>query len=51
MMEVLAGDAENAFPIVDIMERIKKVQKKGYDYRVYRTECGRAKGVIHRSLQ
>jgi hypothetical protein len=47
MMEVLAGEGEHTFPLVEIMDKIKQVQRKGYDYRVYRTECGRVTGVMH----
>ena len=47
MMEVLAGEGKHTFPLVEIMDKIKQVQRKGYDYRVYRTECGRVTGVMH----
>jgi len=41
MMVILNGDVyEDSFPIVDIMEKIKSMQLKGYDCCVYYTEGG-----------
>ena len=36
MLEVLAGDEDDSeFPIIDIMEKIRRSQPQGYSYRVY----------------
>ena len=49
MMEVLNGNTnDDSFPIVDIMEKIKTMQPKGYDYRAFCMEGGeRPMGVLH----
>ena len=46
MIETLIGSDPSSFELIKIMERVKSAQPDGYDYRVYRGEDGRPRGVI-----